>query len=150
MLIWRGCNKIKKIWTTMIMKIRLQVHWGVRVMVFNATYINISAISWQSVLLVEETGIHRENQSCHRFLENLIFPLKNLVKKYNALSLNCWKCNSSIIFNNRVMVFNTTFNNISVISWRSVLLIDCIEYTLPWEGLKLTTLVVIGRYWLHR
>jgi hypothetical protein len=80
----------------------------------------------------------------------LIFPLKNLVKKYNALSLNCWKCNSSIIFNNRVMVFNTTFNNISVISWRSVLLIDCIEYTLPWEGLKLTTLVVIGRYWLHR
>jgi hypothetical protein len=25
-------------------------------MVFNATYINISAISWQSVLLLEETG----------------------------------------------------------------------------------------------
>jgi len=30
-------------------------------MVFNATFNNISVISWQSVLLVEETGVHREN-----------------------------------------------------------------------------------------
>ena len=30
-------------------------------MVFNATFNNISAISWQSVLLVEETGLLREN-----------------------------------------------------------------------------------------
>jgi hypothetical protein len=29
---------------------------GVRVMVFNATFNNISVISWQSALLVEETG----------------------------------------------------------------------------------------------
>jgi hypothetical protein len=33
----------------------------VRVMVFNTTFSNISAISWQSVLLVEETGVPREN-----------------------------------------------------------------------------------------
>jgi hypothetical protein len=33
---------------------------GVRVMVFNATLNNISAISWQSVLLLEETGVPRE------------------------------------------------------------------------------------------
>ena len=33
----------------------------VRVMVFNATFNNISAISWQSVLLVEETVVPREN-----------------------------------------------------------------------------------------
>jgi hypothetical protein len=31
----------------------------VRVMVFNATFKNISAISWQSVLLVEETRVPR-------------------------------------------------------------------------------------------
>ena len=31
-------------------------------MVFNATFINISAISWRSVLLVEETGVPGENQ----------------------------------------------------------------------------------------
>jgi hypothetical protein len=30
-------------------------------MVFNATFNNISVISWLSVLLVEETGIHEEN-----------------------------------------------------------------------------------------
>jgi hypothetical protein len=30
-------------------------------MVFNATFNNISAISWQSVLLVEETGMHGKN-----------------------------------------------------------------------------------------
>jgi len=33
----------------------------VRVMGFNATFNNISVISWQSVLLVEETGGQREN-----------------------------------------------------------------------------------------
>ena len=30
-------------------------------MVFNATFNNISVISWQSVLLVEETRVPREN-----------------------------------------------------------------------------------------
>ena len=30
-------------------------------MVFNATFNNISVISWQSVLLVEEIGVPREN-----------------------------------------------------------------------------------------
>jgi len=65
------------------------------------------------------------------------------------------------------MVFNATFNNISDISWRSILLVEetgvpgenhrpaashrqtfitwCyIEYTSPWAGFELTTLVVIG------
>ena len=35
---------------------------GVRIVVFNATFNNISVISWQSVLLVEETGGPEENQ----------------------------------------------------------------------------------------
>jgi hypothetical protein len=33
---------------------------GLWVMVFNATLNNISVISWQSVLLLEETGVPRE------------------------------------------------------------------------------------------
>ena len=33
----------------------------VRIMVFNITFNNISVISWQSVLLVEETGVPGEN-----------------------------------------------------------------------------------------
>jgi hypothetical protein len=35
-------------------------------MVFNATFNNISVISWRSVLLVEDTGVPREN------LQNII------------------------------------------------------------------------------
>jgi hypothetical protein len=33
----------------------------VRVMVLNATFNNISIISWSSVLLVDETGVPRDN-----------------------------------------------------------------------------------------
>ena len=35
--------------------------WFGWVMVFNATFNNISVISWLSVLLVEETGVPKEN-----------------------------------------------------------------------------------------
>jgi hypothetical protein len=34
----------------------------IRFIVFNVTFNNISVISWRSVLLVEETGVPRENQ----------------------------------------------------------------------------------------
>jgi hypothetical protein len=34
---------------------------GVRAMVFNATFNNISVLSWRSILLVEETGVPGEN-----------------------------------------------------------------------------------------
>jgi hypothetical protein len=34
----------------------------ISIMVFNATFNNISAISWRSVLLVGETGVLGENQ----------------------------------------------------------------------------------------
>ena len=39
----------------------VHISYWVRVMVFNATFNNISAISWWSVLLVEETGVTGEN-----------------------------------------------------------------------------------------
>ena len=35
---------------------------GIRVIVFNATFNNISVILWRSILLIEETGIPAENQ----------------------------------------------------------------------------------------
>ena len=35
----------------------LSQYWLVRFMVFNATFNNISVITWQSVLLVEEIGL---------------------------------------------------------------------------------------------
>jgi hypothetical protein len=36
---------------------------GLGVMVFNATFSNISVISWRSVLLVEETGVQGEKST---------------------------------------------------------------------------------------
>jgi hypothetical protein len=35
---------------------------GVRVMVFNATFNNVSVISWRLVLVEEETGVPGENR----------------------------------------------------------------------------------------
>ena len=40
-------------------------------MVFNATLDNISAISWCSVLLVEETGVPRENHDLPQVTDKL-------------------------------------------------------------------------------
>ena len=37
------------------------LYFWVRVIVFNATFNNISVILWQSVLLVKETGVPGEN-----------------------------------------------------------------------------------------
>ena len=34
------------------------------IMLFNATFNNISVISWRSILLVEESGVHGENKLC--------------------------------------------------------------------------------------
>jgi len=43
--------------------------FGVKIMVFNATFHNISATLWQSVFLVEETRVssHRHTLSHHSF-----------------------------------------------------------------------------------
>ena len=41
-------------------------------LVFNATFSNISAISWRPVLVVEEDGVPRENQTMGKQLENFI------------------------------------------------------------------------------
>jgi hypothetical protein len=50
----RGINFVLVSYLTLLCTIMLRV----RVMVFNATFNNSSVISWRSVLLVEETGVH--------------------------------------------------------------------------------------------
>ena len=54
----------------------VQIHYKVRVMVLNATSNNISAKSWRSVLLVEETGIPGE---IHRDLPLVINTLYHIM-----------------------------------------------------------------------
>jgi hypothetical protein len=50
MFILLFCNSVFSYWVVMV-----------RVMVFNTTFNNITVISWQSVLLVKETGVLWEN-----------------------------------------------------------------------------------------
>ena len=54
-------RRVDKIIKCLTNKVFLKFDGYVRVMVFNKTFNNISVISWQSVLLVEETGVPEEN-----------------------------------------------------------------------------------------
>ena len=54
---WAGVSVLVMIRCNISLLIKL----GVKIMVFNVTFNNISVISWRSVLLVEETGLPREN-----------------------------------------------------------------------------------------
>jgi hypothetical protein len=85
------------------------------------------------------------------------------INKTNTQEINCHFMESGIVFV-CLMVFNVTFNNISAISWQTVLLLEETEgprenhdlsqvtdklfhiilYTLPWSRFELTTSVAIG------
>jgi energy-converting hydrogenase Eha subunit E len=90
-------------------------------MVFNATFNNISVISWRSVLLVEETRGPGENHG----------PVAShwQILSHNVDHMVDWSTATYVIraYHHQRwfdMVFIATFNNISVISWRSVLLVE--------------------------
>ena len=51
-------------------------------MVFNTTFYNISVVSWQSLLLVEETGVPRENR--WPFASHWQTLSHNVVSKYTS------------------------------------------------------------------
>jgi hypothetical protein len=53
-------------------------------MVFNTTFNNISVISWRSVLLVEETGVHGENQTC--FYNQIIDEISKSIVPINSMN----------------------------------------------------------------
>ena len=96
---------------------------GLWFMVFNATFNSILAILWQSVLLVEETGVPRENhrpatshwQTCHIMLYRLID----------------W------------LMFNVQWAIFQLYSGRVLY-----RAHLAWAGFTLTILVVIGTDWI--
>ena len=48
------------------------IDWLIDIIVFNATFSNISAISWRPDLVVEETGVHREPPTMGNQLVNFI------------------------------------------------------------------------------
>jgi hypothetical protein len=56
-------------------------------MVFNATFNNISVILWRSVLLVEETGVPRENHRPVAITDKLY---QTLLNQNDLLVVPCW------------------------------------------------------------
>jgi hypothetical protein len=99
----------------------LKIQYRVRVIIFNATFNNISAISWRSVLLVENITLIVWCIVMIKWLHRLILKSKEWDHKdfrYNYV-LSWFE---KIVFG--FMMLKATSNNISVISWRSVLLVE--------------------------
>ena len=61
----------------------------VRVMVFNATFNNISVISWRSVLLVKETEVPRENTDLTQVTDKLYSII--FFKNRNDHNIPLWR-----------------------------------------------------------
>jgi len=63
------------------------------VMVFNATFTNISVISWMAVLLVEETGVpgenHRPDKGYHLMLYRVHLTWLLLSKRFVCDLIGC-------------------------------------------------------------
>jgi hypothetical protein len=65
-------------------------------MVFNATFNNISVVLWQSVLLVEETGVHRKNHrpvaSNWQTLSHNVVLSTSCHEWMNMFTSRLWRC----------------------------------------------------------
>ena len=60
-------------------------HLLVCLMVFNATLNNISVISWQSGLLMEETGVPRENHRHVAICSTLTETVEHFLRTYEEI-----------------------------------------------------------------
>ena len=61
-------------------------------MVFNATFNNISAITWRSVLMMEETGVPRENNDLPQVTDQLyhiiLYRVYLTMKAFQGIQIN--------------------------------------------------------------
>jgi hypothetical protein len=66
---------------------------------------------------------HRKTRGELRCSSLILFDPSNYKNKNNTLNNNN-SCNNNTLVWFRLMMFNATFNNISAISWQSVLLVE--------------------------
>ena len=91
-------------------------------------YINFTCLSWLTCLWSLLTCKINKHQAHHFKLGPMFTVIREIMKIH--IDIVC----SSISTRIRIMVFTATFNNISVISWRSVLLVE--ETGVPGENNK--------------
>jgi hypothetical protein len=90
---------------------------------------------WFTLLMIYNFRIGNRNiymKTFHPVLEiMLLFHRYLLCLKYHMSTSTEWEKQNNFWVRVQVLVFNATFNNISVNSWRSVLLVE--ENRVPWE-----------------
>jgi hypothetical protein len=137
----------------------------VRVMVFVATFNDISVLSWWSLLLVEETRVSWENHITDKLYHIILYrvhlawaglELTTLVV-IGTECIGSYKSNYHTITTapyNLIwfIVFNATFSNISATSWRPVLVVEEAgvpgENHRPWAN-NWSTLSLSAASWVH-
>jgi hypothetical protein len=99
---------------------------------FNATFNNISAISWRSVISIVNIPLFADS-NFQEICNLTLIPMQSVPITTNIVSSNPIQANIDFLENDwfGFMMLNATFNNISAISWRSVLLVE--ETGLPWK-----------------
>ena len=106
----------------------------VRIVVLNITFINISVISWWSVLLVEKTRVHGEN----------LWPatshwqtLSHRVVSYIHLPMSWIWTHNAIVVMGRALIAQVVINATTMISWQQWPLNLCTVHTCLHANFKL-------------
>jgi uncharacterized protein (DUF486 family) len=94
--------------------------WGARAMVFNATFNNISVISWRSILLVDKTRVPEENKLYHCIEYNSPELDSNsqryflIVFVYSSIQFNNKRCVWNILYNFNLITSGKTFVKVKI------------------------------------
>ena len=97
------------------MRSKCKPYKGVRAMVFNANFNNISVISWQSVLLVEETGVSGKFYILSFLIQNIISNvfIFSLISQSDIVSINKF---TLILINYRCDIKHAMMSSIKIVT----------------------------------